>query len=35
MTSLNIMAQLEQNQANELRRLMDQQVIFAGEGDFS
>ena len=33
MTSLNIMAQLEQQQANELRQLMNQQVIFAE--DFS
>ena len=33
MTSLNIMAQLEQQQANELRLLMDQQVI--SNGDFN
>ena len=33
MTSLNIMAQLEQQQANELRQLINQQVIFAE--DFS
>ena len=33
MTSLNIMAQLEQNQANELRLLMEKQVMSAE--DFS